>query len=396
MTATDDSLLRRRQETTKAPAVKGAYDSRHPTYLGEWKRSIPGVDDDIAVDDTDEPHIKRRHVMLQKYPNITKLYGIEPSTKYIVLFAVVAQLSMAYAFGRVWTNVHPAVFVAAAFVVGGSVTQLIGVLIHEAAHGLIFESTLLNRIAGVFVNLGLPVPIAASFRRYHLEHHAYQGVVGRDPDLPLDFEIQLVRGNPLLKIIFIMLYPVMYLVRGLAMQKAPSDWEYINAAVIVFADVCVYKFCGPTGLLYMFLSLWFGYSIHPAAAHFIQEHFTFDDGQETYSYYGALNIPFLNIGYHNEHHDFTKIPWTKLPTLKAMAPEFYDSLASHSSWVKVHWDFIFDKTLGPQSRVGRSYEDHKRGRKMVTSNKVVADEAKYWEDTVTAPMTRTDSGVVAK
>ena len=28
-------------------------------------------------------------------------------------------------------------------------------------------------------------------------------------------------------------------------------------------------------------------------------------------------------------------------------------------------DFVFDKNLGPQSRVGREYESHKRGRKQV-------------------------------
>ncbi|CAG8799102.1 12159_t:CDS:2, partial [Racocetra fulgida] len=46
-------------------------------------------------------------------------------------------------------------------------------------------------------------------------------------------------------------------------------------------------------------------NLHPVAARYIQEHYTFDDGQETYSYYGRLNKIFMNIGYHNEHHDFT-------------------------------------------------------------------------------------------
>eukprot|EP00842_Homolaphlyctis_polyrhiza_P005138 jgi/Hompol1/5625/HPOL_000863-RA len=186
-------------------------------------------------------------------------------------------------------------------------------------------------------------------------------------------------GNPLLKLVFLMLYPVMYVVRGLAMQKAPSFWEYVNWVVTIATDVVVWHVCGPRGFLYMFLSLWFGYSLHPAAAHFIQEHFTFVDGQETYSYYGGLNKIFLNIGYHNEHHDFTKIPWSKLPLITEIAPEFYENLLGHDSWLRVHWDFIFDKTLGPQSRVGRTWDDHKRGRKMVMSNKNV-DEVKHWED----------------
>ncbi|CAG8764487.1 8118_t:CDS:2, partial [Racocetra fulgida] len=46
-------------------------------------------------------------------------------------------------------------------------------------------------------------------------------------------------------------------------------------------------------------------NIHPVAARYIQEHYTFEDGQETYSCYGGLNKIFMNIGYHTEHHDFT-------------------------------------------------------------------------------------------
>jgi sphingolipid 4-desaturase/C4-monooxygenase len=61
--------------------------------------------------------------------------------------------------------------------------------------------------------------------------------------------------------------------------------------------------------------------------------------------------------------------------VRAIAPEFYNNLFYHMSWTGVLVDFVFDKNLGPQSRVGRDQAAHKRGRKLAI------------------PMPRTDSGI---
>ncbi|KAG9073632.1 hypothetical protein FS749_014845 [Ceratobasidium sp. UAMH 11750] len=57
------------------------------------------------------------------------------------------------------------------------------------------------------------------------------------------------------------------------------------------------------------------------------------------------------VGYHNEHHDFPSIPWTRLPALHALAPEFCDTLPSHPSWPMLTYRFIFDEEVGLYSRV---------------------------------------------
>jgi sphingolipid delta-4 desaturase len=283
-----------------------AFDCRHPLYVGLWKRSIPGKKVGPVKDDLDEPHVKRRHAILKKHPEIKNLNGPVASTKWIALGLTSTQISLAYYFSKVYPNNYA--LVATAYFVGGTITSLAGVVIHEVTHGLTFKSVFLNRMLGLFVNSILPVPIAMSFRRYHLEHHAYQGVLGRDPDLPLEFEYKLIGANPVGKFLFMLFFPVMYIARGAALCRTPSFWEIVNFATVAATDYLIYKNLGPKALLYLGLSMWFGYSIHLGAAHFIQEHYTVIDGQETYSYYGSLNNVAMNIGYHNEHHDFTQVP----------------------------------------------------------------------------------------
>ncbi len=64
----------------------------------------------------------------------------------------------------------------------------------------------------------------------------------------------------------------------------------------------------------------------------------------------------LNVGYHNEHHDLPSIPWNNLPKLRAMAPEFYDTLKSHPSWTRLLLQFLFDPRYTVFSRVERVQE----------------------------------------
>ena len=59
------------------------------------------------------------------------------------------------------------------------------------------------------------------------------------------------------------------------------------------------------------------------------------------------------MGYHNEHHDFPSIPWTRLPALKALAPEFYETLPSHPSWAMIIVNFILDPEVGIFARAKR-------------------------------------------
>ena len=53
----------------------------------------------------------------------------------------------------------------------------------------------------------------------------------------------------------------------------------------------------------------------------------------------------LEICYHNEHHDFSNIPGRLLPQVTKLAPEFYQELPCHYSWVQVLFNFITDPEI---------------------------------------------------
>lgn len=65
------------------------------------------------------------------------------------------------------------------------------------------------------------------------------------------------------------------------------------------------------------------------------------------------------VGYHNEHHDFPSIPWTRLPELRRIASEFYEPLPAHKSWPYVTYKFITDPNVGMWSRAKRTSRGEK-------------------------------------
>jgi sphingolipid 4-desaturase/C4-monooxygenase len=139
-------------------------------------------------------------------------------------------------------------------------------------------------------------------------------------------------------------YPLFQLTRPPRLEsiKMWTWWSTANLAAGLLFDAVIFFLCGPNGLLYLLGSFFFAVGFHPVRARWIQEHYTLDPEQETFSYYGPLNFLALNVGYHNEHHDFPSIPWNRLPELKALAPEFYDNLKFHRSWTRLWLQFLFD------------------------------------------------------
>ncbi|KAH8671038.1 fatty acid desaturase-like protein [Xylariales sp. PMI_506] len=313
---------------------------------------------------TEEPHRTRRLAIIKAHPEVTKLCGPEPLTKYVVLLVVGIQILCTYILRD--TSFFSLRFWGLAYVVGATANQNLFLAIHEISHNLAFRSPTANRLFAIVANLPIGIPYSASFRPYHLTHHKSLGVDGLDTDLPTALEAVFL-DSIFGKAFFCTFQIFFYALRPMAVYRVPFTWvTATNVAVQLVFDAVLVQTLGWNALLYMLLSSFLAGSLHPLAGHFIAEHYVYSSVTptqrdpankvpipETYSYYGIGNVFTYNVGLHNEHHDFPAVPWTRLHKLRDLAREFYDPLPQHKSWTYVLWQFIFDENVGIRCRVKR-------------------------------------------
>ncbi len=301
--------------------------------------------------DTPEPHKARTKDILKKHPEVRNLIGRNPFSFVIILFVVGVQFTIAFLLkDQSWW-----LALIIAYLVGAFANHCLFVLVHEAAHNLIFKRKNMNILSGIIADLPNIVPSSVSFRSYHLKHHSFQGNYNLDADLASKWEAKLIGSSFLGKIFWELFFPVFQGLRPPRLKeiKFMNAWTVFNMIVVFGFDAIVIYYIGWVSFLYFVFSFFFSIGFHPLGARWIQEHYIINPPQETYSYYGPLNTVALNVGFHNEHHDFPSIPWNKLPELKNTAPEWYDSLVFHKSWFKLWIRFIFDPKISLFTRITR-------------------------------------------
>lgn len=317
-----------------------------------------------------EPHGIRKAEILKAHPEITKLMTPEWRTKYIVAATVALQVFMAWA----TLDWHWPAYLAAVYVVGATANHSLFLAIHELSHNLGESRPWKNKVVGMLANLPIGIAYCTTFRLYHAEHHRYQGhddEAHTDADLPSWLECYVVTGSviggyidhTIRKAIFMFCQIFAYALRPCIIRPELMPYHdpmfYLNWTIQLTFDVLMVYFFGLNMMLYFLLSTFFAGSIHPTAGHFLAEHYVFEGKTETYSYYGPLNMLAYNVGYHNEHHDFPNIPWSNLPKVREIAPEFYNDLPQCTSWCGAIFRYIFDNSISPYSRVKRTGESGK-------------------------------------
>lgn len=318
---------------------------------------------------TDQPHAQRRVQIRKKYPQVAELEGIDPNTKYWVAMVVALQFVVAY-----YIKDAPAwLFWLAVYCVGGTLNHSLFLVIHEISHNLLFQSPFLNTVWLFVANLPVGVPYSVSFQKYHRLHHIYLNTAEMDPDVASVWEGRLFR-HPIAKLFWLAIQPLTYAFRPLLKQPLPwTRTELVQWIVQFGVDYLVLKYMGWNSMLYLIAGTLIGGGLHPMSGHYIAEHYDWAKGYETFSYYGLGNLLGWNVGYHNEHHDFPRVPYTKLPALKKLAPDFYDDRPFHTSWVSLMWRFVTDPNLNPFARSVRPWT--KPGSSKDTSSSALIRDA---------------------
>jgi sphingolipid 4-desaturase/C4-monooxygenase len=306
----------------------------------------------------EQPHPQRTRAILKAHPEVRSLMGRNPCTALVAVLILAAQSAIAYFVSRLGPNGWW-VSLLVAYGFGAFANHCSYVIIHDATHNLVFRARILNRLVAIIADLPNLFPGAIGFGVYHLKHHAHQGDYESDADIPSQWEARLVGNKWYRKAFWLLLFPIFQITRPPRLKAITvwNAWTVVNFLAAIGYDLVLYYFCGWAGLWYLGCSFFFSIGLHPVGARWVQEHYTLDPDQETFSYYGPINRVALNVGYHNEHHDFPSIAWNNLPKLRALAPEFYDSLRSHSSWTRLLFQFLFDRRYTLFSRVERGGED---------------------------------------
>ena len=283
-----------------------------------------------------EWHAKRRREMLAKHPEIEKLF--RTSTDDIwngVILILLACMQTLIGFSCSGYPFSLTIFLSAT--VGAFAAHGIQALTHEMCHsvgknnshwklGGLGLGNVCTRLACATTNF----PWSMYYEQYHTKHHSYTGTrLDADGIIlfrwwhepPIAFFSSTKVGKVLWSAIYALLLYPMFCVRKKLLDVAhPLSVNYEGLALAF--QLAIFFFGGGVwGLAYIHLSAAFslGAFCHPYWGFWLIQHMPNEDGtQLTLSYTGSRLWHILNFGelYHVEHHDFPRIPWTRLHLCK--------------------------------------------------------------------------------
>lgn len=240
----------------------------------------------------------------------------------------------AWVMAAVWT--HPLTLLLAILLVG-SRQHGMAILMHDAAHGVLFKTRVLNEFVGKWL---LAAPYGGdliAYRHYHLKHHRYTQS-DDDPDLPLSAKFPVTRASLRRKFIRDLTGQTFFRLRMAGLKAAPEPgmeaFQKTSPVPTLVTNAVLFAGLAATGHWWIYPVLW----LLPLATWFmavlrnrnIAEHaLTTTDGnvltQARTTKAGWLARVFLApywVNYHVEHHAYMYVPCWQLPHLhSAMAAQ---------------------------------------------------------------------------
>jgi len=294
-------------------------------------------------------HDSRRRRILKQHPEVAELLGDDILTPIMMVILVLGHLCLALSLQLLPSGYTFLVTFAASAFCGGFCAFGFQALNHELSHttGTPFAWTL--SLAGSSCTA---VPwFSYYFSGGHAKHHRKVGTP-KDVDRDAFFwawertpaMLDSAWGSFIWASVVALFLPALYMyslsVAILASwQRNIKELTYFLAELL--CTVALHAFIGyhggPEAVLYLVLSMAFGngFLLHPLMGFWILQHLctsrSLDEKsmslQPTVSYVGSplWNLLNFNCLSHVEHHDFSRIPWTRIPCLTELAPEFYAS-----------------------------------------------------------------------
>jgi sphingolipid 4-desaturase/C4-monooxygenase len=356
-------------------------------------RALAGADAPVPrptdrISDQARHHIELRRKVIAARPDALALAGTDPGGT----LAALALLALHWT--TVWAVSHTNLLVVflTAFFFGQLVLHAAGALIHETAHGLVFR----DRPRKLAFDLVLEA-ITTSFGRqltYQHEHitshHPFLGNYERDYEhedicrflARRSYRARHRRAQRLLTAaeLIVHLVPLGFLLadeifprlygrltgsasrdahRDIGASRAPAWERRLFIAVSFAVNILLFACFGFLGWLYHIwsLSLFLGKCGVTNLGQSLSEHPGDDAAAPTRSTYWWGNAILFNSGFHHEHHTFPDVAWSRLPRLKAMAPDAFDR-PGERSYVRCWWDHVRADFDLPSRRNPLQASDH--------------------------------------
>lgn len=303
-----------------------------------------------------------RREALRAHPELSGLSGTDPRTA----LALPVLLGVHWFIAWLVSDSSILVIGLTAFVVGQLVYHSAASLIHESCHKLIFREPrpkLAFDLALEFILTTYGKQLI--YQHQHItSHHPYMGDYARDYEHEDICALQarqyigqtspgkqklltgltlFIHALPMGSIIIgDLILPHAYAWASGRPQRDPVDrftgtrpsWAdmapYI--AVSLVSNATMLWLLGPWAVLYhaWTASFFLGKLGISNLGQSLSEHPGTDNENPTRSTYGPINWLLFNTGYHNEHHSFPTVPWTRLPELHKGAPEVFHAKAEKS------------------------------------------------------------------